>query len=126
MDMHIPVPKALATKLHQRNVPPEMIEQHVVAALWECVAEQAARSAARRRKDKVTQYFKQIILEMNGGSAPSADEPFMGELTRAEYLALPEAARAALWDKWHREAESRIEAKGFKPHRVRADAIPAR
>jgi len=51
------------------------------------------------------------------------NDPFLGELTVAEFFALPEEEQARLWNQAHTEAEHDL---GSHEQPVRSDALPAR
>jgi hypothetical protein len=44
--------------------------------------------------------LRQEILAALDGRLLAADEPFLDSLTLSDYLDLPDAERAHLWDKW--------------------------
>ena len=47
----------------------------------------------------VSAHFRQRMLEMRGGIAPSPEEEFLGGLTYGEYLKLSEEEEEAFWDR---------------------------
>ena len=47
----------------------------------------------------ISTHFRQRMLEMRGGIAPSLEEEFLGGLTYGEYLKLSEEEEKAFWDK---------------------------
>jgi hypothetical protein len=55
------------------------------------------------------------------GQRLTLDELFIGDLTLGQYLALPDAERAHLWDAWAGVDLDRLEERGAHP-----DAVPAR
>jgi len=78
----------------------------------------------KRLLDDAHQSVEQLRLELLdelGGQPLSPDEPFLGGLTLGQYLDLPEAQRAKLWDGW-----SAIDLEELEELEVRPDAVPAR
>ena len=63
--------------------------------------------------------LKQELLEGLRGEPLSPDEPFLEAMTLEEYLNLPDAERARLWEAWAEEDIDAIEEVD-----VRADAMP--
>lgn len=63
---------------------------------------------------------QELLLEL-GGQPLSTDEPFLGDFTLGEYLSLPEAERAKLWDEW-----SEIDLEALEELEVQPNAVPAR
>ncbi len=47
--------------------------------------------------------MRQELLAGLEGQPLSPDEPFLGELSLGEYLALPDEERDRLWDEWAEE-----------------------
>lgn len=58
---------------------------------------------------KTVKQLQQEILQKQGGQLLSPDEPFLEGLTLREYLDLPEAEQAKLWDKWSEISLEEIE-----------------
>ena len=65
--------------------------------------------------------LRQELLDELGGQPLSPDEPFLGGLTLGQYLDLPEAERAKLWDEW-----SQLDLEELEELEVTPDAVPAR
>jgi hypothetical protein len=65
--------------------------------------------------------LRQELLQELGGQPLSPDEPFLGGLTLGQYLDLPEAERAKLWDEW-----GDIDLEELEELEVRPDAMLAR
>ena len=70
---------------------------------------------------QTVEQLRQELLEEFGGQPLSPDEPFLGELTLGQYLDLPEAERAKLWDEW-----GAIDLEELEELEVRLDAVSAR
>lgn len=70
---------------------------------------------------QTVEQLRQELLEELGGQPLSPDEPFLGGLTLGQYLDLPEAERAKLWEEW-----SAIDLEELEELEVRPDAVPAR
>jgi hypothetical protein len=64
--------------------------------------------------------LKQELVESLKGEALSPDEPFLEGVTLEEYLSLPDAERASLWESWAEEDIDAIEEVD-----VSADVLPA-
>jgi len=64
--------------------------------------------------------MRQMLITGLGGEFLSSEEPFLGNLTLGEYLALPDEARALLWDQWAENS-----ALSWNEIDVRTDALPA-
>ena len=85
-----------------------------------------AADAIQRQKllddaHQTVEQLKQELLEELGGQPLSPDEPFLGGLTLGQYLDLPEAERAKLWEEW-----SAIDLEELEELEVRPDAVLAR
>lgn len=65
--------------------------------------------------------LRQEILAALDGQLLAPNEPLLDNLTVGEYLDLPDAERAHLWDRWTEDADLSWEEVD-----VRADALPAR
>ncbi len=70
---------------------------------------------------QTVEQLRQELLEDFGGQPLSPDEPFLGGLTLGQYLDLPEAERAKLWDEW-----GAIDLEELEELEVHPDAVPAR
>lgn len=68
----------------------------------------------------VEQLRREILAALDGQLLAS-DEPFLDNLTVGDYLDLPDAERAHLWDKWTANADLSWEEVDVRP-----DALPAR
>lgn len=65
--------------------------------------------------------LRRDVLAALGGQLPAPDEPFLDNLTVSEYLELPDAERARLWDQWAKDADLSWDEVDVRP-----DALPAR
>lgn len=65
--------------------------------------------------------LRQEILAALDGRLLAADEPFLDSLALSDYLDLPDAERAHLWDKWTATA-----SRSWEEVDVHPDALPAR
>ncbi len=77
----------------------------------------------KRTLDDAHETVKQLqqeVLQMQGGQLLSPDEPFLEGLTLREYLDLPEAEQAKLWNKW-----GDISLEELEEVEVQPDAVPA-
>jgi hypothetical protein len=63
---------------------------------------QEAMQTQTTREDahESVEQLRRELLEELGGELLSSDEPFLDGLTLGQYLDLPDAERAKLWDKW--------------------------
>jgi hypothetical protein len=68
-------------------------------------------------------YFESKYPELNELEPLQGDELFCGDLTVAEFFALPEEQQARVWEEVYTEAESEIDTV---ERMVRPDALPAR
>jgi len=68
----------------------------------------------------VEQLRREILAALDG-QLLAPDEPFLDDLTVGDYLNLPDAERAHLWDRWTAESDLTWEEVD-----VRADALLAR
>ncbi|MBI4673275.1 MAG: hypothetical protein HY741_16610 [Chloroflexi bacterium] len=111
-DLKIVVPARVYDQLQANKVSMTVIRQAVIKTL-ERLAE-----TPRRREPKpgetANEYFRRIILERRGGVPPSPDEPYVKGMTRAQYFALSDQERSALWDKWDREAWDELDREERK------------
>jgi len=64
--------------------------------------------------------IRQELISGLEGQPLSDEEPFLGDLTLGEYLALPDIRRAQLWDEWSETANL-----SWEEIDVRSDALPA-
>ncbi len=71
----------------------------------------AARAAAEAMRQELSAGLEGQLL--------SPEEPFLGDLTLGDYLALPDAERARLWDEWAEE-----DPASWKEVDVLPDAMP--
>ena len=78
--------------------------------------------SAQSTKDQTpVEQLRREILAALDGQLLAPDEPFLDHLTVGDYLDLPEAERAHLWERWTAESDLSWEEVD-----VRADALPAR
>ena len=71
-------------------------------------------------RETVEQLRHELLQELDGQPL-SPDEPFLGSLTLGQYLDLPDAERAKLWDEW-----SQLDLEELEELEVTPDAVPAR
>jgi len=60
------------------------------------------------------------VMQALGGQLLSPTEPFLGDLTLAQYLDLPDRDRARLWDEWAEVDLERLEELDVRPDAVSA------
>jgi hypothetical protein len=65
--------------------------------------------------------LRQEVMQALGGQPLSPDTPFLDGLTLGEYLDLPDAEQAKLWDKW-----GDVDLEELEELEVKPDAVPAR
>ena len=65
--------------------------------------------------------LRQEVINALGGKPLSPDTPFLNGLTLGEYLDLPDAEQAKLWEKW-----GEIDLEKLEEVEVQPDAVPAR
>lgn len=123
-DLRIQVPARVYDRLQANNISMTTIRQAVIKTLEEL----AEKSRVREPKtgETANEYFRRIILERRGGVSPSPDEPFLKGMTRAEYFALSDSERDALWKKWDKEAWDEIDREERKRANGRANKNPSR
>jgi hypothetical protein len=87
--------------------------------------EKPQRSSSRRLPKPQTDLaeLRQEMLAALGGRLLTPDDPFLDDLTLGDYLSLPDAERARLWDR--RATDAADEATSWEEVDVRADALPA-
>jgi hypothetical protein len=74
-------------------------------------------------QESLIAYFESKYPELNEPEPLQGDELFFGDLTVAEFFALPEEEQAHIWQGAYAEAEHEI---GTVERTVRPDALPAR
>ena len=84
---------------------------------------QAATQWPSRTSDEMAsvERLRTEVVQALAGQRLSSNEPFMGDLTLGQYLALPKEERVRLWDAWADVDLDKIEEKDVRP-----DAVPAR
>jgi hypothetical protein len=75
---------------------------------------------AAQDETPVEQLRREVLAALDGQSL-APDDPFLDNLTVGDYLDLPDAERAHLWDTWSANA-----GLSWKEVDVHADALPAR
>lgn len=91
----------------------------LVPDLWETPT---TLLSAQSAKDQTSvEPLRLEILVALDGQLLAPDEPFLDDLTVSDYLNLPDAKRAHLWDRWTADVDLSWEEVD-----VRTDALPAR
>jgi hypothetical protein len=72
---------------------------------------------------ELADYFDRQFQNLSAYPPMQDDDPFVGELTVAEFFALPEVDQDRIWSEAHLEAEDRM---GDQEQDVQPDALPAR
>ncbi|MEK7810969.1 MAG: hypothetical protein AAB278_04030, partial [Pseudomonadota bacterium] len=92
----------------------------LVPELRDELREQSGRTVSQAQES--AEAMRQMLInDLGTGNAPSTrEEPFLGNLTLREYLALPDEERALLWDQW-----AETPALAWTEIDVRTDALPA-
>ena len=65
-------------------------------------------------------HLKTQVLTVVGKQPLSPDDPFLGNLTLGQYLALPDEEKARLWEEW-----ADIDLMELEEQEVSPDALPA-
>jgi hypothetical protein len=68
--------------------------------------------------------LRREILEARGGVPPSDEDPFIGQLTVGEYLALSDEEQEELWDELYAQASAELDKEDYE-HPVKPDALIA-
>lgn len=103
-----------------KRMPPED-RQRLLAMVPELAAEAIKQEKLLDEANQTVVELKAELLAELGGEPLSSDEPFLGGLTLGQYLELPEAERAKLWDKW-----GEIALEDMEEVEVHPNALPAR
>lgn len=84
---------------------------------------QAATQLSSQTPDEVVavERLRADVVQALAGQSLLPDEPFIDDLTLGQYLALPDAERARLWDAWADVGLDQLEERDVRP-----DAVPAR
>lgn len=90
----------------------------LVPELREELREQLGRTVSQVQES--AEAMRKMLITGLGDEFLSNEEPFLGDLTLREYLALPDEERALLWDQW-----AETPALSWTERDVRADALPA-
>ena len=106
---------ALIKRMHPED------QQRLLAMVPELAAEAIKQEKLLDEANRTVAELKQELLAELGGEPLSSDEPFLGGLTLGQYLKLPEAERAKLWDEWGEVALEDIQEVEVHPN-----ALPAR
>ncbi|MCG8621460.1 MAG: hypothetical protein MJE68_05585 [Proteobacteria bacterium] len=106
---------ALIKRMHPED------QQRLLAMVPELAAEAIKQEKLLDEANRTVAELKQELLAELGGEPLSSDEPFLGGLTLGQYLELPEAERAKLWDEWGEVALEDIQEVEVHPN-----ALPAR
>ena len=91
----------------------------LVPEFREELREQPGRTVSQAQKS--AEVMRQMLITGLGDEFLSNEAPFLGDLTLREYQALPDEARALLWDRW-----AEPPALPWTEIDVRSDALPAR
>jgi hypothetical protein len=76
-----------------------------------------------KEQETLLTYFDHKLEALPERCPLGDDDLFLGELTVAEFFALPEAEQARIWNQAHAEAETKLEND---EQSIRAGALPAR
>ena len=90
----------------------------LVPELRDELREQPGRTVSQAQES--AEAMRQMLINDLEKEFLSNAEPFLGDLTLREYLALPDEERALLWDQW-----AETSATPWTEMDVRADALPA-
>jgi len=71
-------------------------------------------------RESVAQLRRELLQEL-GGQPLGPDAPFLEGMTLGQYLDLPDAERAKLWDKW-----SDVDLHELEELEIKPDAVSAR
>jgi len=85
---------------------------------------QVAPHAVRRQPDQgltVVEHMRGEVGRALRGQLLSLSEPFLGDLTLGQYLALPDDERSRLWDAW-----AEIKTEELEELDVHPETMPAR
>lgn len=110
-ELRVVVPIKLARKLERKHLSEKMmldaVKKPILDAL-ESLAQHVPTSPIHAAGANIER-VRSIILELRGGSAPSMDEPFIGDVTLGQWLAMSEAEQAAHWDKLEEKEWKKLE-----------------
>jgi hypothetical protein len=84
---------------------------------------QAAVQAQPRTLDEARVAVERVrteVMQALGGQVLSSSEPFLGDMTLGQYLALPDEERARLWDQWGEVDLGKLEELDVRPDAVLA------
>lgn len=118
-DLRIQVPARVYDRLQANKISLTTIRQAVIKTLEELA--EKPRPPAPKAGETANEYFRRIILERRDGVPPPPDEPFLKGMTRAQYFALSDNERDALWKKWDKEAWDEIDREERRETNVKAD-----
>ena len=82
-----------------KQMPPQD-RQQLLTLVPELAADAIKRKQVLDNAHQTVEQLRQELLAALGGQPLSPDEPFLAGLTLGQYLNLPEAERAKLWDEW--------------------------
>ena len=77
-----------------------------------------------RPSEEFLEQVRQEILEALGWVPPSDEDPFIGELTVGEYLALSDEEQEKPWDELYAQASTELDEENYE-HPVKPDALIA-
>ncbi|MDE0684821.1 MAG: hypothetical protein OXI63_18025 [Candidatus Poribacteria bacterium] len=106
---------ALIKRMHPKD------RQQLLAMVPELATDAIKQKELIDEANQTVEQLKEDLLAELGGEPLSSDEPFLGGFTLGQYLELPEAERAKLWDEWSEVALEDIEEVEVHPN-----ALPAR
>jgi len=86
--------------------------------LWEELPKRPSRTLSQARA--AAEAMRRELRDGLESHPLSPEEPFLGDLTLGDYLALPDRERACLWDEWAEE-----DVTSWKEVDVLPDAMPA-
>ena len=90
--------------------------QRLLVMVPELAAEAIKQEKLLDEANRTVAELKAELLAELGGEPLSSDEPFLDGLTLGQYLELPEAVRAKLWDKWSEVALEDMEEVEVHPN----------
>ena len=106
---------ALIKRMHPKD------RQQLLAMVPELATDAIKQKELIDEANQTVEQLKEDLLAELGGEPLSSDEPFLGGFTLGQYLELPEAERAKLWDEW-----SEVALEDIEEVEVRPNALPAR
>jgi hypothetical protein len=107
----------IATAIRQMDVRDRERLLDLVPELCPAASKQAGRTV-RQARASVARLREEVVAAVATPLAP--DEPFLGDLTLAQYHALSEDEKERLWDEW-----AGLDLIDLEEQEVRGDALPA-